>query len=115
MDHDLIQRHGELLLSRSINIGRIGAFVGAGVSMSYGRISWRELVRELLESAERKYKDGLHGEKHPRISIIYQTLQALKPTDDSDKDGAWREMPAARLLILFQVADELGEAIHRLK
>jgi len=46
MDHDLIQRHGELLLSRSINIGRMVAFIGAGVSMSYGRISWRELVRE---------------------------------------------------------------------
>jgi tetratricopeptide (TPR) repeat protein len=115
MDHDLIQRHGELLLSRSINIGRIVAFVGAGVSMSYGRISWRELVRELLESAEKEYRDGKFGEKHPRINIIYQTLQALKPTDNSDKDGAWREMPAARLLILFQIADELGEAIHRLK
>src|SRR5437868_5811086 len=79
MDPELIQRHGELLLSRSINIGRVVAFVGAGVSMSYGRISWRELVRALLEGAKRNFEDHNYGEKHPRIKIIYDTLKALKP------------------------------------
>jgi tetratricopeptide (TPR) repeat protein len=115
MDPELIQRHGELLLSRSINIGRIVAFVGAGVSMSYGRISWREMVRELLESALRQYKNKSEAfqKEHSRISIIYETINALKPIANADEDGAWREMPAARLLILFQIADELGKAIHR--
>jgi tetratricopeptide (TPR) repeat protein len=115
MDPDLIQRHGELLLSRSINIGRIVAFVGAGVSMSYGRISWRELVRELLESAKQEYKKSspTFKEQHPRIEVIYRTLEALKPVENAEEDGAWRDMPSARLLILFQIADELGEAIHR--
>ncbi|WP_159007895.1 SIR2 family protein [Bradyrhizobium sp. S69] len=117
MDPVLIQRHGELLLSRAVNIGRIVAFVGAGVSMSYGRISWRELVRELLESAQRAYRKSKtdYKVKHPRINIIYDTLQALKPNPGADEDGAWRDMPPARLLILFQIADELGEAIHRVK
>jgi hypothetical protein len=124
MDPDLIQRHGELLLSRAVNIGRIVAFVGAGVSMSYGRISWRELVRELLDSAEESFleaaqkyrieRDRDYEEDHPRIKIIYETLAALKPPENADTDGAWRDMPPARLLILFQIADELGEAIHRL-
>src|SRR3978361_291834 len=81
MNPDLIQRHGELLLSRSINIGRIVAFVGAGVSMSYRRISWRELVRALLEWAKDEYekKGEAFKERHPRISIIYKTLKALMP------------------------------------
>jgi SIR2-like domain len=115
MDPDLIQRHGELLLSRAVNIGRIVAFVGAGVSMSYGRISWRELVRELLDSAEQKYKrnETTYEAEHPRIKIIYETLRALKPLENADEDSAWREMSPARLLILFQIADELGEAIDR--
>jgi tetratricopeptide (TPR) repeat protein len=122
MDPELIQRHGELLLSRAVNIGRIVAFVGAGVSMSYGRISWRELVRALLDSAEQKYLETLceyerkgraYKDEHPRINIIYETLKALKPPKNADEDNAWREMSPARLLILFQIADELGEAIHR--
>jgi SIR2-like domain len=122
MDPDLIQRHGELLLSRAVNIGRIVAFVGAGVSMSYGRISWRELVRALLDSAEQEYLETLreyerkgttYKDEHPRINIIYETLKALKPPKNADEDNAWREISPARLLILFQIADELGEAIHR--
>jgi tetratricopeptide (TPR) repeat protein len=121
MDPELIQRHGELLLSRAINIGRIVAFVGAGVSMSYGRISWRELVRELLGFAEQLYvceqhkhenehSPGKYEEKYPRINTIYTTLKALKPADE---DSAWLEVSASRFVILFQIADELGEAIHR--
>ena len=50
MDENVIERHGELILYRALNIGRAVAFVGAGVSMSYGRISWRELVRVLYMS-----------------------------------------------------------------
>lgn len=120
MDPELIQRHGELLLSRAINIGRIVAFVGAGVSMSYGRISWRELVRAVLDSAEQKYADKAKDPKftkdNPRIGIIYDTLQALKPNAGhiADEDGAWRDMPSARLLILFQIADELSRALGRI-
>jgi len=122
MDPELIQRHGELLLSRAVNIGRIVAFVGAGVSMSYGRISWRELVRALLDSAEQNYmgtlreyerKGRTYKDEHPRINIIYETLRALKPPKNADEDNAWREISPARLLILFQIADELGEAIDR--
>jgi SIR2-like protein len=122
MDPELIQRHGELLLSRAVNIGRIVAFVGAGVSMSYGRISWRELVRALLDSAEQKYRETLeeyerkgrtYKDEHPRINIIYETLRALKPPSNADEDNAWRDISPARLLILFQIADELGEAIYR--
>ncbi len=127
MDHDLIQRHGELLLSRSINIGRMVAFIGAGVAMSYGRISWRDLVRESLRIAEELYDtvekevadenpnemSGFFKSEYPRINRIRETLHELK--SQSDSASAWWEMTPARLLVLFQIADELGEAIHRFR
>jgi tetratricopeptide (TPR) repeat protein len=116
MDQDLIQRHGELMLYRALNIGRTVAFIGAGVSMSYGRISWRDLVRGVLRKAETAYQDhvtedGDFGSKHPRIARVIQTLRELKP--DPDTDSAWRDVAPARLLGLFQIADEIGDALNR--
>ncbi|HEY1720295.1 MAG TPA: SIR2 family protein [Magnetospirillaceae bacterium] len=128
MDQELIQHHGELMLSRSLNIGRMVAFVGAGVSMSYGRISWRDLVREALQAAEsaygaaqKEYEDAEHangvkrafGARYPRIRKVRETLGKLKP-EGSDAD-AWLNLRPARLLVLFQIAHELGEALRRIK
>jgi hypothetical protein len=53
-DWDLIENHAVQLLSRSLNIGRVTAFVGAGTSMAYGRISWKNLVLTELRKVRAK-------------------------------------------------------------
>ena len=50
-----IEHDARGLLSRALNGGRVIGFVGAGTSMAYGRLSWRDLVRikqeQVLEEA----------------------------------------------------------------
>jgi tetratricopeptide (TPR) repeat protein len=130
MDENVIERHGELILYRALNIGRAVAFVGAGVSMSYGRISWRELVRVLYKDAENPTGPGSTPEEKPkdspdaRIQILRETLKKLDPglqqertskksKEKFETDRGWGEIPASRLPALFQIADEMGIARAR--
>lgn len=43
LDPALIEAQGRFFLNRALNIERTIAFVGAGTSMAYGRVSWGEL------------------------------------------------------------------------
>ena len=43
LDPKLIRQQGDFFFRRGLNIRRIIAFVGSGVSMAYGRVSWGEL------------------------------------------------------------------------
>ncbi|MFI5022007.1 MAG: SIR2 family protein [Alphaproteobacteria bacterium] len=45
-----IESQGEHLLHRALNIKRLVAFVGSGVSMAYGRVAWSELARLHVET-----------------------------------------------------------------
>ena len=53
-----IQYHGELGLFRALNIGRIVAFVGSGLSVAYGRPNWRELVQSAYDFVEGELAEG---------------------------------------------------------
>lgn len=44
LDPDRITEQGRFLLYRALNLRQIVAFLGAGTSMAYGRISWSELA-----------------------------------------------------------------------
>lgn len=46
-----IQERGEVSLFRALNIKRLVAFVGSGVSVAYGRPSWDDLVDKAVEVA----------------------------------------------------------------
>lgn len=61
----LIERHAQEILARAAVHGRLVAFVGAGVSMSYGRLSWYDLVFEVLK--EVASIDPLRLGSHPHI------------------------------------------------
>lgn len=39
-----IHYHGAVGLYRALNIGRLVAFVGSGVTVAYGRPTWQKLV-----------------------------------------------------------------------
>jgi tetratricopeptide (TPR) repeat protein len=54
LDPDLIAMHGHAVLLRALDRGRLVCFVGSGVSMSYGRLGWGQLVRALVEKEKRK-------------------------------------------------------------
>lgn len=41
--------HGEAIFKRGLNTGRVVCFFWSGVLMSYGRPSWGEMVRKLLD------------------------------------------------------------------
>jgi len=72
-EHSLeyIQERGRLSLYRAISIRRVVAFVGSGVSMSYGRASWPELVDEVTNQALRAYREYLDFE-------VYKKKQSKK-------------------------------------
>ena len=60
-------------ISRALNDGRVTAFVGAGVSMAYGRMSWRELVKMLsrgIIADHDRSGDGQHAELRNRVERI---------------------------------------------
>ena len=60
-------------ISRALNAGRVTAFVGAGVSMAYGRMSWKELVKMLsrgIIADHVKSGDTKHDELRSRIERI---------------------------------------------
>lgn len=45
LDADLIPLHAVAALRRSLDTGRVMAFLGSGVSMAYGRLGWGEMLR----------------------------------------------------------------------
>src|SRR5262245_32709555 len=74
-DPDLIEAQAVLMLSRALAIRRTVAFVGAGVSMSYGRISWQDLVRELTEKA---LHDANNWKDKPDFADIDRLIKTLE-------------------------------------
>ena len=43
-DAATIEGHGIRRLARTLNLGRVTAFVGSGASSAYGRTSWLEML-----------------------------------------------------------------------
>ncbi len=98
LDHEVIARHGEAILRRSLNTGRMICFVGSGVSMSYGRLGWGEMVRRLLD-LEQYPLNEVTG-KSPLIERLKATIRQI----DLDK------LPPLRYPAMFQLGEELAMA-----
>jgi SIR2-like domain len=105
MDPDLIEEHGRALLARALNIGNVVAFLSAGVSMAYGRISWKALVEDLVKEAQTAAKAKVEkGEKlRPSALSLRTTLKGLQPSDRRDGEG----IRSDRYPSLFQLCEEL--------
>jgi tetratricopeptide (TPR) repeat protein len=75
-----IQYHGELGLFRALNIGRLVAFVGSGLSIPYGRKNWKELVDDACNYTNTQLSQI---QTYPNISLVKgQPLHDLKCTLD---------------------------------
>ena len=53
LDVGTIEAHGHYMLHRALNTKRLIAFVGSGVSMAYGRVTWSELAKLHVETVSR--------------------------------------------------------------
>ncbi len=98
LDHKLIALHGEAILRRSLNTGRMICFVGSGVSMSYGRLGWGEMVRRLLDLDQYPLNEVTGNA--PLIKRLKDTLQQI----DLDK------VLPVRYPAIFQLGEELAQA-----
>lgn len=72
-----IARQGGEILLRSINNGRLVAFVGSGVSIEVGRPSWRlmaeEIVKQAQDAAATAAPDRTMQELRGALSTVYES------------------------------------------
>lgn len=112
LDAKLIERHAVMHLSRALNIGTVVAFLGAGVSMAYGRISWKNLVSGLAADAVAEYeklKVTLGDEQVPvRLQTLAGNIDHLK-LDDRPPGG---DLKSDRYPSVFQLCAELSRGVE---
>jgi tetratricopeptide (TPR) repeat protein len=95
-----VELHARDLLSRALNGGRVVGFVGAGTSMAYGRLSWRDLVwinqERVLERAG--------GDQPKAVADLRELLKAQKiKSDGTSKSDEF--LPA------FQLTEQLNNLL----
>ena len=82
LDPAEIAAEGSYLLSRALNIRRLIAFVGSGISSAYGRVSWAELATNQIDMLIRLH-DCIVGKAKQEKAI--ELLQEKLGSDDSAK------------------------------
>src|SRR5687767_10407245 len=94
----------------ALNVGRVTAFVGSGVSMAYGRITWADLIATIQKSVLR---DAQRTEvrktwREPRSGDKLNTLVKLlgELADES------RLRRPAQQLTVFELAEQLDGLVH---
>jgi hypothetical protein len=94
-DH-LIEQHALSQLCRFLAMGRITAFVGSGVSIAYGRLSWASLIDEIKSKVLSKCSDSR-----------YKNEELIKAINDGRADDG------ANQLTLYQLTRQLYEQCIR--
>lgn len=97
---ELVEEHATFLLSRALNIGRLIAVVGAGVSASYGRTSWAELVDRIARKEVSKSSDL--SQSH-LVTAIKAQLEAILSEEEPNA------------YTVFQLADNLNNKLRVLQ
>lgn len=116
LDGVLIERHAAMHLSRALNTGAAVAFMGAGVSMAYGRISWKNLVTELQRDAlaalqELEPDEAKQRTELPRLYTLRKNLENLK-FDERPPGG---DLSSDRYPTVFQLCAELSQGVAKEK
>jgi tetratricopeptide (TPR) repeat protein len=103
LDSKAIREQGEFFLNRGLNIHRMVAFVGAGVSMAYGRISWGELAlvqaAGILDSLE-PHKEALNE----RVKPLYVQLHGLRSPIEKEEANA--------IVLGMQIAEQIWSLVE---
>jgi tetratricopeptide (TPR) repeat protein len=93
-----IEEQGKFLLYRGLNLGRLIAFLGSGVSTAYGRVTWAELGLVVLQGVE-AFRDRL-GALPPKVH------------DDTALGGLLDRVLSLREQVLSGRGEEITLAMH---
>jgi hypothetical protein len=113
-DPDKIELAAEWHLSRALTIGNVIAFVGSGVPMAYGQITWKALVETLARNVTQKVKEIDKTNKKPRggsdsSKDEYQELVRLSNQIDLMQRA---EALQGQYPTLFQLTELLNKRLH---
>lgn len=100
LDPRQIERQAGFLLSRALNIRRTIAFLGAGASIPYGRVSWSELAR--VQIAGLRARRWTAGSELARLSEQLRTLEAEE-----------RELSGDENVLALQLCEQMWSLMSR--
>lgn len=103
---ELIEDHASALLSKALNTGRTVAFVGAGASMAYGRISWRDLVISARARVLEEHKNAPELHSRKRVRATSELLKEHKLT--RGEPGKTNHFTT-----VFQLTEQLSDALRQ--
>ncbi len=113
LDPEAIENHAVLNLCRGLAVRRLVAFLGAGVSMAYGRISWQDLVLLLVDQVKTRWVE-MSTKKPDKETAAYRTAErlysVLKDIDASNR----QDIPSDRYPMIFEICEKLEIALTRL-
>ena len=102
-------------LSRALNIGRVTAFVGSGLPMAYGRITWKGLVEAVAGRVETDCWKIIDPERLKRLGIDARSPALQKMTDLRQRilDMRQERVGTDQYPTLFQLAELLAGEIRK--
>lgn len=102
LDINLIEGRGKQLLYRAIHSQNLTAFAGSGLSMNYGRLSWKDWEQEQKRVVERNAKEFCQVARAAQ-AWNKQLRQLVRPQEGENADQVPDRMPnhfkPARVLI----------------
>jgi tetratricopeptide (TPR) repeat protein len=112
LDPTKIAEHGLAILFQSLNQGRTVCFVGSGVSMAYGRLSWRELVLILDKEVRHPPEPGADADNsRPQVSAATSTQKALLDALSIGSRSPGDDLKSGRYPTAFQYLEMLRKAM----
>ncbi|MEQ8397582.1 SIR2 family protein [Thalassobaculum sp.] len=109
MTADSIEYHGRIALYRALNIGRVVAFTGAGVSSAYGRPTWDALVVAGVIALGKILEDVAMTDL-PNAGLVAQAAELLATVTQTDPDNRSDLKEIAEALSALAPNTTIGDA-----
>ena len=118
-----IDQRARIALYRALNMGRVVGFIGAGVSVAYGRGDWGQMVddarkrivknaEKFLEQIEKAKVDSRSEKKYisPSRQRLDTLLESIKNLTQENVEGN-----AERWMLILELCDSLAKEIEAQK
>lgn len=102
LDLSMIEGRGRQILFQALNAQNITAFVGSGMSASYGRLSWPAWKQEQLALVEQNY-NAFTAVAEAAVELFNYLQEAVKPKQE--RAGKYRPQVAGLRKELFEEHD----------